>query len=391
MANQLITIKNYDDVIRDMDFTALPPELQKGMEFLNIVSEGDWQAYRNNKYIKQAVDTYFKELNNKLKNIKAMKTKKSNKDIPIEIQFIQRYLNLHNKTKPAIDIWNFIMDIHEAGNTGKITKNSAFSGYIKQIHNQLVKAYQKMEKDGTDRIKISLDKASIKKYKKVTENKGLGFISQLATGVATILTANEVKKRIEKPSRTKKNTVINSTQLANLKFEHLGLTGKFRTVLGNVTIPFSMMIYGAPGSGKSTFNILFAKYLADELNKKVLYIASEEGKQSATIKEKFERLNAMHPNIDLAESMAVNLNKYDIIFVDCVDDLQLSPDEIKNILDKHTKNKKSFIFVFRATKDGSFRGSLTYEHLMDISIQMQEGKTVNKKNRFGGSGVMRIW
>lgn len=387
----MITTKNYTEIIGDIDFTSLPDNLQHGMNFLEVVSEGGWQAYRNNKYIKQAVDTYFKELDSKLKNIKAMKTKETKKDIPIEIIFIRRYLCLHNKTKSAVEIWNFILDIHEAGNTGKIAKKSSFSRHIKQIHTQLVKAYQLMEQNGTDRIKITLDKNTIKKYKELTEKEGLGFIAQLATGVATILTANEVRKRMEKKPVVLKNNVINSTQLANLKFEHLGLTGKFKSVLGDVTIPFNMMIYGSPGSGKSTFNIIFAKYLADDLNKKVLYIASEEGNQSATIKEKFERLNAMHPNIDLAESMSVNLKKYDIIFVDCVDDLQLSTDEVKNIINKYKPQKKSFIFVFRATKDGSFRGSLTYEHLMDISIQMKDGQTINKKNRFGGRGVMRVW
>lgn len=39
-------------------------------------------------------------------------------DTPIKIKLIRRYLCLHNKTKTAVEIWNFILDIHEAGRTG---------------------------------------------------------------------------------------------------------------------------------------------------------------------------------------------------------------------------------------------------------------------------------
>ncbi|MCF8374635.1 MAG: hypothetical protein K9H64_23655 [Bacteroidales bacterium] len=108
---------------------------------------------------------------------------------------------------------------------------------------------------------------------------------------------------------------ISADQLKDMKFNELGLTGKWKGVLGHVTVPFSLMTYGRPGSGKSTLGVAFAAYLAKELGKKVLFVASEEG-IGATLQDKFRRMNAFHPNIRIEVGMPENIGDYDVAFVD---------------------------------------------------------------------------
>lgn len=184
--------------------------------------------------------------------------------------------------------------------------------------------------------------------------------------------------------------VLPASQLANMNFKELGVTGIWKEVLGAVTVPFSIMMYGRPGSGKSTFSIKFAAYLAKTLSKRVLYIAAEEG-FSATLQDKFNRMNAFHDNIDIVQHIPSDLSKYAVVFIDSVNHLGLSHEELENMITINKAKNISFVFVFRGTKDGTFRGEETYENLVDCSIKIEEGKTLMMKNRFGGAGEMKIF
>jgi len=143
--------------------------------------------------------------------------------------------------------------------------------------------------------------------------------------------------------------VVNSKDLAEMSFKNLQFTGKFKELIGNPTIPFHIMMYGLPGSGKSTLAIQFAKYLADEQNLKVLYLAKEEG-ISGTTQEKFIRLNAIYQNIDIAEKMPEILSKYDVLVIDSVNEMNMTPDHIRQIQFKYPN--LSNVQIFKATREG---------------------------------------
>jgi DNA replication protein DnaC len=136
-----------------------------------------------------------------------------------------------------------------------------------------------------------------------------------------------------------------------MDFKTLPFTGKFKELIGNPTLPFQIMIYGLPGSGKSSLAILFAKYLAENHNLRILYLAREEG-ISGTSQEKFTRLNAIHKNIHLAEKMPDNLNDYDVLMIDSVNEMNMTPDHIRQIISKYPK--LSTVQLFKATKEGKF-------------------------------------
>ena len=84
--------------------------------------------------------------------------------------------------------------------------------------------------------------------------------------------------------------MISSGELLGMDFETIGLSGKYRTLIGDPAPGFSAMVFGLPKSGKSTLCLDLARHLALH-HGRVLYCAIEEG-FGYTLKEKIERLGA---------------------------------------------------------------------------------------------------
>ena len=171
-----------------------------------------------------------------------------------------------------------------------------------------------------------------------------------------------------------------------MQFETIGLQGRYRELIGDPSIGFSAIVYGLPKSGKSTLFIDFAKYLAEH-HGKVLYVAIEEG-FGYTLKEKFERLNAIHPNLVIAEKLPEDLSSFQFIFIDSVSKAGLSADELTQLRKQNLKTV--FIYIFHTTKDGKFRGKQDFAHDVDVIIEVEKG--IAKANgRFGIGGKMVVF
>lgn len=182
--------------------------------------------------------------------------------------------------------------------------------------------------------------------------------------------------------------MISARSLEDMTFDYLGLTGEWLDFLGNVTIPFSLMLHGLPGSGKSTLAVKFAGYLAKTLNKKVLYVAAEE-RFGATLQDKFARTNSFSDNITITRVLPEDLTRYDFVFIDSVNELELDPKAISDLITFNPS--QCFVFVYRSTKGGDFRGEGEHENIVDISVKVEAGRTTMRKNRFGGSGQIIIY
>ncbi len=175
-----------------------------------------------------------------------------------------------------------------------------------------------------------------------------------------------------------------------MEFQLLPFSSVWADIFGKVSQPYFTMVFGMPGSGKSTFDILFAKYLANDLDLRILYVASEEG-FTYTLKEKFDRLDAFSNNIDIAYNLPGDTRGYDFIFIDSVNELGFDPDEVAKLIIKGRQSQTSIVFIYRATKDGKYKGLSGNEHLVDVSIKVENGLTFNQKNRFGGQGRMNVF
>jgi hypothetical protein len=135
--------------------------------------------------------------------------------------------------------------------------------------------------------------------------------------------------------------------------------------------------------------IEFAQYLANEKLKRVLFVSKEEG-LNHTLKDKFFRMNAFSPNIFISESIPADLSLYDYVFFDSVNQLQLSIEDVAELKKKNPN--VSFMLIFQATVDGSYRGTKDFEHLVDVSVNINDqGYASAQKTRFGGNGTINVF
>jgi hypothetical protein len=179
--------------------------------------------------------------------------------------------------------------------------------------------------------------------------------------------------------------VVNSMDFAKMKFETLGFTGKWRELIGDPSGNFTVMVFGKPKMGKSYLCIDFAAYLARN-HGKVLYVAKEEG-LDYTLQEK---LNAVkHPNLFVTGELQPDLTVYDFIFLDSVSRLGLTPEELRNLKARYPN--KSFIYIFQSTKAGNFRGENSFQHDVDVVIEVPEKGKAVQMGRFNQGGQLDIF
>jgi predicted ATP-dependent serine protease len=79
----------------------------------------------------------------------------------------------------------------------------------------------------------------------------------------------------------------------------------------------------------------------------------------------------------------------DFIFLDSVNKLGLSPADLSIL--KADNPSKSFIFVFQTTKDGNFRGANSFQHDVDVVIEIPEKGMARQYGRFNQGGEMEIF
>ena len=183
--------------------------------------------------------------------------------------------------------------------------------------------------------------------------------------------------------------VLKQDYQTNLNFE-----GKWGDVLGNIAPDFMMMVSGEPGSGKTTFLLEFAYYLASNFGK-VLYISSEEY-GSITLADKLKMVikdKGLHKEVEGHEKSLIpkdlffgkgfsDLSNFDYVIIDSVNNLNFDLMDFKEMRDIYPE--KGFVVVLQTTKaEETYRGGKDWEHEADIAVYMIGGKTKMFKNRYG--------
>lgn len=488
----MITIDNYFNKVKTLDFSSFPDALKKGHEFVTkATSNGSsWMSYHSSEPIKKTVDMYLGKLNEfvnasdkagrkqtrksaerkehddiikesmrrqgitKPSKIKKTTEETSSEDgpllverIPEELRFIRRFVNLNGKTKTKDDLLRFINGLQKAILEKRIRKTSAYAVQVKYIQDSLIKTFNSTK----TKIKLEVNPKTLKEFsdllggekifpsiqllKKYINLNGKAGMKEKAKKLVKQMEMAAKKRKVGKDDvyeaplqqayknllefindKKQKNLLIeqrelnglegvlgcaciplngfeempaimNSMDFANMQFETIGLKGKWYDLIGDPSSNFSAMVFGKPKMGKSYLCIDFAGYLARN-HGKVLYVAKEEG-LDMTLQKKLNDKDVAHPNLYVASVLPENLSPYDFIFLDSVNRLGLSPEDLNQL--KASNPSKSFIFIFQTTKMGAFRGANSFQHDVDVVIEVPERGKAVQMGRFNQGGEINVF
>jgi hypothetical protein len=196
--------------------------------------------------------------------------------------------------------------------------------------------------------------------------------------------------------------------------EVLALPEPWADFLGDVEHPFKMLVWGLPGSGKSTF----ALRLLDALNAtgRTIYVSGEEHASSATLRSRVSRAMELPERTCIVERMPATYGEWKQVLMhggeefaltvatDSLSALGLSPyffdaafERFHQEMPKPSfeesavlyicENMLSHVWIAHAYKDGStYRGDATWAHDADIVVKCEAGTATTLKNRFGEAG-----
>lgn len=178
--------------------------------------------------------------------------------------------------------------------------------------------------------------------------------------------------------------LVDNTDTADL----LEIEGIYKELFGQPSKTFDMCISGAPASGKTTFLLKFAYYLAAKFGK-TLYISSEEF-GSVTLVNKLKDMFPDKDDFNLPKNLffakgMTDLTDYKFVIIDSATDIGVDIDDYKEVSDIYENT--SFIIVLQQTKSGDYRGSKEWSHEVEIFAELEEGKIYVTKNRYGVYGA----
>ncbi len=305
--------------------------------------------------------------------MKPAKKKNPYSDVGMECQFIQRFLNFHDKILYKNTFGIFIDELQKAIEEKKITKKSPVAKDIMNIQKAAVAAFNSTRLA----THFVLKPTTIKKLKSI--------IVKWENASDDVDETYAKSKKKSKPLNGV--NIMPSTDFANLQFNTIGFKDRWLAFIGDPAPGFTAMVFGMPKMGKSYLCVDFAGYLARN-HGKVLYVAKEE-KLDKTLQDKLREKEVAHENLTVADGIPADLSPYDFIFLDSVNKLGLTPKDLEKL--KSQNKGKSFIYVFQATKAGKFKGNNEFQHDVDVVIEVPEiGKAV-QYGRFNQGGAIDIF
>jgi len=190
--------------------------------------------------------------------------------------------------------------------------------------------------------------------------------------------------------------------------------GEIDRLLGGGLIPGGVVLFGGePGIGKSTLLLQLAQCLAERYGN-VLYVSGEES--AAQIKLRASRLGVENEHVYVLSEQsllcieeAVQRISPCVLIIDSIQTTvsETAPGEAGSLrqlreisahLTRLTKARKMVTFlVGHITKEGSFAGPKTVEHLVDAAIYLEgsRGEDVrivrSVKNRFGATNEVAVF
>jgi hypothetical protein len=286
------------------------------------------------------------------------------------IALLKRYVGMHGKPGMKEKAKNLFKSIETALRKGSISKSDKYYQRVMDMRRRL-----DLFISGPDKV-LNIEEAELSGLS------GLGFIPTMVAAATGAVTAKLLDNMMTKKGLS---GVISSESLASKQFQTIGLQNPWLALIGDPSPGFSILMYGAPKSGKSTLALQFAKYLAQN-HGKTLYWTKEEG-YGYTMQEKIKRLKAEHPYLFISEELPPNLTTYQFVIIDSITKAGMDHRDMSIL--KHNNPGISFIFIAQSTKGGHYRGTRDLEHEVDVIVKVENGEATSY-GRFNQGGKMKV-
>ncbi len=300
------------------------------------------------------------------KNLKRYLEIANSQESMLSIALLKAYVGLNGKVGIKEKAERLMNRMEKAVKGGKISRNDKYS---KKLNNAYENLKSFLEGNASS---LSIAKAEL--------NGLLGIVGEDLFSQKKSLNGTDGEEDFGDET-----IIVPSGELLGMEFQTIGLTGKYKELIGDPSVGFSAMVYGLPKSGKSTLCLDFAKHLASN-HGKVLFCAIEEG-FGYTLKEKIDRLNASHTNLFITDRIPSDVSMYQFVFIDSVSKAGIDIPDIELLRKQHPET--SFIFIYHTTKEGRFKGTNTHAHEVDVIIEVAKGEA-KATGRFNTGGKIAI-
>lgn len=292
--------------------------------------------------------------------------------VRLSISYLKRYIGMQGKDITREKAEKLLQVITGALDNEKVSANDPYMEKLKRV----LASLRSYVKDLSTPDVLPIQEATLAGLQKALNGCGCGKSINGLDGID-----------LSEDGRIAPKTVMSSMDFANMQFKTLGFTGKWLELIGDPSSNFTAMIFGKPKMGKSYLCVDFAGYLARN-HGKVLYVANEEG-LDYTLQEKLNDKNVKHPNLFVTGTLPDSLTNYDFIFLDSVSRLGLTAEDLRALKLKYPE--KSFMYIFQSTKQGNFRGENSFQHDVDVVIELPEKGRAVQMGRFNQGGEMNVF
>lgn len=188
--------------------------------------------------------------------------------------------------------------------------------------------------------------------------------------------------------------IASSKDIRVMKFKQMMLPSKYKTLLGKVPENFRLLLWGAPGHGKSSLALTIANDIGKRI--KTLYVSAEESLESATLSSRIKRFKANSRNLmfndtnnpEIIEKIIMTFNPKFIV-IDSVNVMLGKAEAMINLMLKYPNI--GFIIIAQATKDRKrYAGLGSLAHAVDIVVNVKDGLATAEKNRYAQLGSMAV-
>jgi hypothetical protein len=299
------------------------------------------------------------------------------------IGFIKRYIGMEGKAVEKEKRLTFIKQIDTAIKKGKLDADP-YLDKVKSIASELKKI-----KSNSTAIKIA--NAELNGLKGITRRCGCYNLGRIYNTRGKKLrqcckkTYTDSKRQGACSHNRGLAGIMSAEEVLNQHYEMLSFKGIWKRLFGEPAKNFTMLIHGGPGAGKTTFMMLFVKFLSTLGS--VLYISSEEYGASTLTKKISKYLTPTPANVFFtADKTKIEQGDYGFVVLDSATNIGMDIEEFKKLKEVHPDT--AFIVLLQHTKNGQFRGSKEWEHETEIAAGVTEGTIRVYRNRYG---VMGEW